>query len=400
MRNQLKTKRDGSALLLAVFAILLLLITGMGLLGLGRGNQIMAIRNASRIAARCAADAGLTMALYEMNKNVQINLSNDSELPQATGRQLPYSGRYYSYKVTPDGAGGYIIASTGKSGYAEKTTYAILELVGPFDCAIFAQNNISLHNSANVDWYNYDADDETFAVGTNSTSADSVLLMNSATINGNVAVGPGANPDTVIELKNSAEITGQTYALTKRNQLSYATVPDYLKSMSSEPTITNNKTIMSSGKYSGIDIKNSEKIIINGDVELYITGDITLENSAEIEITDSNPNASLTLYLAGDYEGKNSSALNNKTADPKKLKIYGLDDCGSMLFKNSSKFYGAIHAPKADIIFYNSAEIFGSVVANSFKLKNSGKLNYDASLRDTTSNDPLIRFAIQKWYED
>jgi hypothetical protein len=400
MRKQPNAKRNGSALLLAVFAILLLLITGMGLLCLGRTNQIMAIRNASRIAARCAADASLTMALYEMNKNVQINLSNNSALPQATDQQLPYTGGYFSYTVTRDGAGGYIIESTGRSGYAEKTTYATVELTGPFESAIFAQNSISLKNSTSVDWYNYDADDKTFAVATNSTSAGAVSLMNSAIINGDAAVGPGANPDTVINLESGARITGRTYALTKRNQLSYVTVPGYLKLMTSQPTIKGGKTICNSGKYSGIDIKNSEKITIIGNVELYITGDITLGNSAEIEIADSNPKASLTVYLDGNFEGKNTSSLNNKTTDPKRLKIYGLDGCSSMVFKNSSKFYGAVHAPNANVIFDNSAAAYGAVTANNFEQKNSAPFYYDASLRNVNANDRLIRFTVQKWYED
>jgi len=93
--------------------------------------------------------------------------------------------------------------------------------------------------------------------------------------------------------------------------------------------------------------------------------------------------------------GKNSSTINNKTCGPEKLKIYGLNNCQQMRFKNSSSFYGAIYAPNADITFYNSADAFGSVAAKGFGQKNSAEFHYDASLRDLTLNDNLVRFVIK-----
>ena len=133
---------------------------------------------------------------------------------------------------------------------------------------------------------------------------------------------------------------------------------------------------------------------------LYVTGDITLKNLAEIVIVDTNPDASLTLYLGGDFEGKNGSALNNLTADASKLEIYGLDSCQSMIFKNSTNLYGAIYAPEADVTFDNSADAYGAVVAETFEQKNSATFYYDVSLRETGINDDLVRFAIGHWSED
>lgn len=66
-------------------------------------------------------------------------------------------------------------------------------------------------------------------------------------------------------------------------------------------------------------------LTIKGPVELYITENIKLGESAKIEIDDSVPNSSLTIYLAGKYEGKNSSEINNNTGIPKNFKFYGLD---------------------------------------------------------------------------
>lgn len=49
---------------------------------------------------------------------------------------------------------------------------------------------------------------------------------------------------------------------------------------------------------------------IDGDVELYITGNITLGNSAEIQVLHGG---SLTIFSDGNVEGKNSSRFTNKS---------------------------------------------------------------------------------------
>jgi len=69
---------------LAVVAILILLAMGTGLLRLGLSSRVFSIRKTSDIMARCAADAGLTMALFRMNeKKQQVGLWDGSTLPQA-----------------------------------------------------------------------------------------------------------------------------------------------------------------------------------------------------------------------------------------------------------------------------------------------------------------------------
>jgi len=93
-------------------------------------------------------------------------------------------------------------------------------------------------------------------------------------------------------------------------------VPEWLESLPSSGTIQNDSTVTNSVKYSSINLKNSKILLIDGDVSLYVTGEIILGNSAEIQIDND---ASLILYLGGDFEGKNSSTINNLTQNAKKL---------------------------------------------------------------------------------
>lgn len=141
----------------------------------------------------------------------------------------------------------------------------------------------------------------------------------------------------------------------------------------------------------------AESCKLSKDLQKLQTADVTLGNSAEIVV---DANGSLIMYIGGSFEGKNSSAINNRTKDPKKCKIYGLFTCTEMRFKNSSDFYGAIYAPNAEIIFDNSADAYGSIVAKKFEQKNSAKFNYDASLRNANVSDEAVRFVIKQWREE
>ena len=208
-------------------------------------------------------------------------------------------------------------------------------------------------------------------------------------------MGVGGNPSVVIN-DYGATVTGDTRALTERYVMQPITIPEWLQSLPSSGTIQNDTTITNSARYSGIDLGNSETVTISGDIILYITGDIILGNSAELGIEND---ASLILYLGGNFEGKNSSAVNNETQDAQRLKIYGLDSCETIRFKNSSDLYGAIYAPNADVVMDNSANLYGSVVSKSFEQRNSGTFNYDVTLRDVSINDEAVYFTITKWHE-
>lgn len=390
-------ERGGFALSTMLCVVVILLILGSALLSVGLHSRGLSVRTASDISARCAADAGLTKAFYEMNEKLEVTPWDGSSLPGVTSEILPNSDATYSYTVTGDLSSGYAIVSTGQSGLREKIVMCSLPLQGLFEYAIFSNEGIELKNGATIDWYNYDDDDKNLQVGTNSILEDSVVLMNGVTVSGDMIVGVGGNPDTVIDY-TWATITGNTYAMTVEHELPQITVPDWLESLPSGGTIDDSIIISSSGQYDGINLGNNKIITIDGAVSLYISGDIILKNSAELQV-NSGDDISLSIYVGGDIEVKNSGAFNNLSADPKNVKIFGLDGCQNITLKNSSDFYGAIYAPNTDVVMMNSADFYGAIVAQSFEQKNSAPFNYDASLRDVSIDDMGICFVIQHWQE-
>lgn len=399
MNKRLQSKRKGSVIVLVMFVVIVLLIVGAGLLSLGLCGRIFAIRTTSDIVARCAADAGLTKAVFEMNEKLKVKPWDDSTLPQTADETLPNCDAIFSYTVTGDVAGGYTVESTGNYGHSEKKVSSILPLQGLFEYAIFASQDIDLKNGTSITMYNSGTDGLPLQIGTNSTQAGAITSRFGVTINGDVVVGLRGDPDVVIT-SHGATITGDTYAMTERYELPLIIVPGYLQSSPSQGTITNTTTITTSGKYDSIALYGVGKVItIDRPVELYVIGDVILGNSAELRILDAN-DASLTLYLGGNLETKNGGTINNLTQDPQKLKLYGLSGCQNLDLKNSGVFYGAIYTPNADIVLHNSVEVYGSVIANSFEQKATADFHYDASLRDVSINDEGVRFVVKQWQEE
>ena len=396
--NRSKLKCKGAALILAVLAMTLLLITGGALLALGFQSRIFQIRTSSDIVARCAADAGLTNALYEINQQMQTGQLNPDNLPQITNVPLQGSDSIFSYQ-TSQVDGTYIIESTGVSNGARRTVQAALRLNNPFDFAVFAVDGVAMQSGSVIDWYNYTAEDDKMKVGTNSTNSGAIDLKDSITINGDVVVGFGGNPDEIVLVKNGSVVTGDIYPQTRTNPLYSVIVPEYLQNLPSGDSITGNQTLYNSGRYDEIDLGNGKTITVQGSVEIYVTGDIALDNSSSIVIDESVQDSSLTVYLAGNLDSKNSCIINNNTEIPRNFKLYGLDTCTSLDFMNSSDFYGVIYAPNADVVFHNSVDIYGSVIGKTIDLKSSANVYYDASLRQTQDDDELVRLIIDRWSE-
>ncbi len=252
-----------------------------------------------------------------------------------------------------------------------------------FDFALFARDEVSLNNSVKVEAYNFlSGDTRPAQVGTNSTAFHGVTLDNSITVEGDILVGPDGDPEDVIYMNNSIDVTGETGNLEASWDMPDVTVPAAAIEGVSFGNITGDATINTSGTVDSINLDDAT-LSIGADVTLYVTGDVVIGNSANLEILDS-PGASLKLYVAGDLSVVNSGRLNNFTEEPRNLQIYGLPDCEMIHFINSADFYGTIYAPDTDLHLDNSVKFYGAAVGNTVLLDNSIEFYYDASLRNFT----------------
>jgi hypothetical protein len=406
--KKLQLKKRGSTLPLALIALVLLILIGMSLLSQGLNARVYSIRTSSDIAAQCAADAGLTKALYEMNQKLKVIPWNDTVLPAATYSSLTDCDASYSYTVTGNLASGYVVTSTGVSGNATRVVRATLGLKGVFDHAILTKDTMILKADTVIDGYN-SADpldtDITVDIGCQSTSDSSIVLNNNVKVDGNVLVGIGGDPDSAIK-DLGATVSGDMRASTILDPMPVITpptLPNMRTSITAKGDIVT-LTSADSGIYTAIDLqkgkKNTVLEISEGDVELYITGNIELDQDCDIIVKDG---ATLTIYIDGNILCREGSGINTE-APPEEastLQLYATgkgDQCLDV--KAKSKWTGTIYAPNGDVILYANGDAYGSVVADNFEYKNGGDFHYDEALRDTvTIEDTGVSFAVQRWDE-
>ena len=407
MNKRYNPTRNGNVLPLVMIAVILLLILGASLLSMGLTNRFFSLHETSDVISRCAADAGITQALFKMNQILDTGSISSYTLPTTKDSDLPECKATYSYIVKGTLASGYTITSLGESGKSKRAIAANIALKGLFDNAILTKEQLILKLGTIIKAYDSSdptASDLDLIIGTQNTASGSIVLNNSVIVGGDVAVGLGGDVDNVIK-DLGATIAGDKYEFTEEYPMPDITIPTLfnmgtsLSVKSSTITVTPSE----SGIYSSIDLSTGKDIgvleITGGDVELHITGDIDLGNGCEIVVRDGS---TLKLYVDGNINCDNGSGINAESTnkDASTLQLFGTGT-GTQSFnlKAKSDWIGTVYAPNADVILFAGSDVYGSFVSNSFEYKNGGDFYYDVALQKVTQDDPGVRFVITQWKE-
>lgn len=393
--------RSGMALALVVILMLLLSISGLTVIQLGQAAQMRSIESSNDIMARYAADAGAEQAIFLMNRMLEQGAWSEDALPTLSSVLLAGSDADYSVTVTGSAATDFTITSVGRAGEKTRTIRVIARLSNPLalNYAVLAQGGVGLKHNASVKGFNSSDPSQnnlTADIGTLSNKQGSIDIKNGANVNGNVYVGLTDNPEKVVSYKNRSDIKGEIFSNPLPFSLPVISAPSGL---SSKGKLTGKNITLrgkDSGTYSSISIDNKGQLRIEEDCVLAVSGNIELKNDAEIFIADAG---SLVLYLAGDFDAKNSAGVANSKKIPSKFKLFGTGNNQTIDLKNGSDFYGAVYAPNADMTLHNGGNAFGSFIVNSFEMKNSGNVYYDKALTDVAVTDEAAKFVVVHWEE-
>ncbi len=428
-----KASRKGLVLPLVIMIGVCLAILGLGLIQLGFGSRLMAAITEAGITARAAADAGLTRAVYEMNSRFVFGTPPDTSwLPYYSGVvQLTPSSARYEFWIDPpfnDPATGdryWPVRSTGGSGREVKTVHALAGLTNLFDYGLIVTDSIDLKQDTLVDGYDSDlgpyGGTNRFGpvkIGTTYAGDDPmIVLRNNVLVTGDVLVGVGGDPSVIIRpLGTPGPSTGPRYNLPEPWEFEpiVVTVPPGVSSGSIGAGSPWDGTgsmrigtpgVLTSLRYTNIDVPNSRRLIFVGPVEVHVTGNMILNNSAEIFVGDPldlTIPSSLIIYLDGNLRGGNSNGINNLSRIPANFWLFGTGlPVQQWVIQNSGAFYGVYYAPNGDITIKAKGDIYGSVSGFKFTLMadpgDTYGLHYDVALADLHQYD--TGFAIDRWWE-
>ncbi|MHC4154822.1 MAG: DUF7305 domain-containing protein [Planctomycetota bacterium] len=405
--EEIRTKvprRRGAVLALAVVMVVILAIIGLVLIRLGGDARVRAARTVADMRARAAADAGLTQAIRLMNKKLVDELVWDnSVLPSAKDETLPNGNASFSYTTEGDQHIGFLVISTGQSAFASRTVYTRLSIESMW-FGIGVREYVDVLSKTIFDTIPADGD---FTIRTNSTEDRAVQLFPDTYVPGDIIIGPGGDVDSVISTKKSSTIEGDTYAAAEEITFPEPVVPPlpYIGALPPPEPGDPNVTVLKSGDsgiYDSIDLGQGQKLhIINGEVTIYVTGEVRLHQGSELLILNNASMPSLNLYLGADMQADQGSLIitQDYIASGTRFKLYGLETCSSVILMNSGDLSAAIYAPDADVEIKNSGATIGAFTANSIVMKNSGALTFDTRLLDMDIDDQTTYLG-GRWWED
>ena len=71
---------------------------------------------------------------------------------------------------------------------------------------------------------------------------------------------------------------------------------------------------------------------------------------------------------------------------------------GLIEIAGNGKFYGAIYAPVADVVYTGNDDFYGSVIAKTYQQSGTTSLHYDEALKDIDA--PCTRVTLLSWKEN
>ncbi|MHC5022910.1 MAG: fibro-slime domain-containing protein [Planctomycetota bacterium] len=204
-------------------------------------------------------------------------------------------------------------------------------------------------------------------VSSNSTDPGVIQLGLGSTIMGDVLVGPGGDPATVIE-NAGGTITGVTGTLAAPYPMPVLTPPsDAVVGPNLGDVELVTQTLSTNLHVNNLLIRHDSVVDVEGDVVIYCEDGMTVEQAGTIQLL---PGASLTVYATTNVFLQNQAKLNINTADPTRMTLNLLGP-GVIECMNSNLTYGTFIAPLGMMTVRNTSQVYGTFTGNALELYNA-----------------------------
>ena len=375
----------GSALLISLALMAMLALVALMAVDRSQTDFELSYNQLHEEQAFYVAEAGMQEAL------VAINADNDW---RAGFTRVGFGGGVYSVTLIDSSIDTtlfdtVIIRSTGlvDGGTARVELETAPGVFNPFKYALFGDDWIEFKNSSLVD--SYDSDSGTYAATSEFDNGDvgsngEIDVKNSADLGGDVST----SLDGGLDINAGATVAGDT-----TSEAPEVILPPISAEEFAAAEATNDNATGMSGSYSYNPVSHALEITNTLTLQsgTYYFSDITTKNNADLVLA---PGASVTIYVNGDIELKNSVTVNDG-GSPGDCMIYS---SGDLYLKNSGDFYGTFYSPEGFADLANSGDIYGSIFAGTMTIHNSAGFHYDKDLDDFEKKD-TGKMVVVSWGE-
>ncbi|MGH7786728.1 MAG: DUF7305 domain-containing protein [Candidatus Binatia bacterium] len=265
------------------------------------------------------------------------------------------------------------LVSTATVGNVQRSAGALLirESQALFQEALFTQQYVSLTGNANTDSFdstlgNYGGSNR-FATG-GVRSNGSITMTGSTQINGDAVPGPGAE----VIMSGNPKVTGASTPATTGRSLETATVPGGAVSLGALMVANNDKRTITAGTYvlTSLSVGGSGALTIDtsgGPVTFYVTGATDIGGNGGVTVTNGGARNFMIIQVGG----------------------------GNVWIGGSGRLTAGIYAPGSNLTIDGNADLWGGFVGGSANLDGSGKMHFDQSLKTAGSAGGKVRLLAQ-----
>jgi fibro-slime domain-containing protein len=212
-------------------------------------------------------------------------------------------------------------------------------------------------------------------VQTNAVKNDMVKIKNNSKLNGDVLVGAGASPSSVIKLESGGQITGSRSTLAEPLPIPVVAPPPMGPSVG-DVTYEDVTATLSTDLHCK-KLKIEKAILeISGNVTIRCDDRFDMKDRAEIVLL---PNSTLTLYVSKDSKIEDRCKINMNTGNPQLVSFrrISMGKRAKIEIKKDSEVCAWIQGAKTELKLEDKAAVFGNFMGEKVTMKKSSKLHVD-----------------------
>lgn len=363
--------RKGQILIVAIVFLAVVAILTASLFDRTASFLQFGSRSITSEQANSLAEAGLEKALWQLNQTAG----------SYTGETNTTLGTTGTFTVTIEDKSSNLktITTTGYVPNAAKPkNKRVIKVDAGVDTQIIAFNYAVQIGTGGVDMEN--SSTITGTVYSNKTGAGSISGSGSSRIVGDAfSVGTITTPDPTVTGTKYQNQPPSTFPTLDYQYWKDAATAGGITNCSGTCTFSSGSPNLGSQQYIGnLTLSNTTTAVMNGPI--YVTGNVTIQNSASLKLNNSFGSNGSVLIIDGKVSTQNSGSFIPTNSSPK----------GYILVASTSTASDAVHIQNSGVnaIFYaldggatleNSAQVT-ALVAKSMFIKNSASLTYDSGL--------------------
>jgi hypothetical protein len=391
-----RERERGGALVIAVCVVTIMISLAFGLVAMGTRNCQEALAGGKGLKATYIAEAGIPHARADLIAGGTGNLGTP-DVPLDFGD----GGYFVRTELGEDGT--LRILSTGIASDQRRTLEAVLvpTMENLFGHALFGDVDLGSKGTVFIDSYssaegsyasqatNLDPVTGEYYANENGSvgSNGDVILRGGSTVFGDVTPGPD---HSLMIRGGEVHVTGSTTPLDAPVYLPPVNYQPPVESSGSLQMTSDRTLILTDGtyRYSELSLSAQSTLLICGEVELYVDGDISVTGGARIVV---DQDAKVKVYHGSGTATLAGGGLVNDSEIPGNFQLFSAGE--KVEVAGDASFYGAVYAPGASVHLTGGADFFGSMVGHEIAVLGTVRYHYDEELGEI-SEESSLRFRL------